>query len=186
MKIYTRTGDRGETGLIGGHRVSKDHPCIEACGDLDEANSAIGLALVRLDDSGLRAVLLGVQQDLFAVGAKVAACLGKRQQPSIDSSRIAELEQLIDRYQERLTPLTAFILPGGARTGAFLHFARAVLRRGERRVVEVSRLTDLTQTLEQEITYLNRLADLLFVLARVANQQDGAPESQWLPDPRQP
>ncbi len=184
MKIYTRTGDRGETGLVGGLRVGKDHPCVAACGDLDETNSAIGVALVRLEDADVRRILIDIQHDLFAVGAKVASCLSNRSVPAISAARAGELELLIDRYQERLPPLTAFILPGGARTGAFLHFARAICRRAERQLVAVASRPELTQSLEHEVVYLNRLADLLFVLARWTNQLEGGSETQWLPEER--
>jgi cob(I)alamin adenosyltransferase len=180
MKIYTRTGDEGETGLFGGGRVSKTHPRVEAYGDVDELNAAIGLAraielLPRVDE-----VLVPLQRDLFAIGALLATPdldKMKRQleKANIDERRITDLEHAIDDGDRELEPLKSFIVPGGTPKAAALHMARTVCRRAERRVIA---LTD--ENIPQiVIIYLNRLSDLLFTLARVANRRAGAGEVTW-------
>ena len=181
MKIYTKTGDAGDTGLFGGGRVPKDDPRVEAYGDVDELNAVIGMAratepLPRVDD-----VLLPIQRDLFAIGAllatpdreKMAQHLAKAR---IDDTRIAELERAIDDGESELEPLAAFILPGGSRKAAALHVARTVCRRAERRVVSLQHQTELPPL---AIIYLNRLSDLLFTLARLANHRAGSAEVVW-------
>ncbi|MCU0627728.1 MAG: cob(I)yrinic acid a,c-diamide adenosyltransferase [Gemmatimonadaceae bacterium] len=181
FKIYTRTGDKGDTGLFGGGRVGKDHPRVEAYGDVDELNAALGLAraielMPRIDD-----VLLPVQRDLFAIGAllatpdreKMAEQLTKAR---IDEERIAELERAIDAGDGELPPLTSFILPGGTPKASALHVARTVCRRAERRVVTLRHQEDIPELV---VIYLNRLSDLLFTLARVANKRAGADEVAW-------
>lgn len=181
FKIYTRTGDRGDTGLFGGGRVGKDHPRVEAYGDVDELNATLGLAraielMPRIDD-----VLLPVQRDLFAIGAllatpdreKMAEQLGKAR---IDDDRIAELERAIDDGEAELPPLTSFILPGGTPKASALHVARTVCRRAERRVITLRNAEDIPDLV---VIYLNRLSDLLFTLARVANTRAGAGEVPW-------
>jgi cob(I)alamin adenosyltransferase len=181
MKIYTKTGDTGHTGLFGGGRVPKDDVRVEAYGDVDELNAVIGMAraveiMPRIDE-----VLVSIQRDLFAIGAllatpdrdKMAQHLDKAR---IDESRIAELERAIDDGETELEPLKAFILPGGAPKAAALHVARTVCRRAERHVVRLQREIDLPSL---AIIYLNRLSDLLFVLARVANRRAGAGEVTW-------
>jgi cob(I)alamin adenosyltransferase len=181
MKIYTRTGDAGDTGLFGGGRVAKDDPRVEAYGDVDELNAVLGLAravepMPRIDE-----VLVPVQRDLFAIGAllatpdreKMAQHLAKAR---IDETRIAELERAIDDADSELEPLRAFILPGGTPKSAALHVARTVCRRAERRVVTLLRDVELP---ELTVIYLNRLSDLLFTLARLANRRSGAGEVTW-------
>ena len=181
MKIYTRTGDAGQTGLFGGGRVPKDDLRVEAYGDVDELNSALALArcieaMPRIDD-----VLLPIQRDLFAIGAllatpdraKMAQHLEKAR---IDDARIAELERAIDDGDTELEPLTAFIIPGNTPKAAALHVARTVCRRAERHVVRLSRDVELPAL---AVIYLNRLSDLLFTLARVANRRAGAGEATW-------
>jgi cob(I)alamin adenosyltransferase len=181
MKIYTKTGDTGTTGLFGGGRVEKDDPRVEAYGDVDELNAVIGVAravelMPRIDD-----VLLPIQRDLFAIGAllatpdrtKMAQHLVKAR---IDDARIVELEQAIDAGEAELEPLTAFILPGGTPKAAALHVARTVCRRAERRVVRLNHDVELPTL---AVIYLNRLSDLLFTLARVANRRAGATEVTW-------
>ena len=181
MKIYTKTGDAGDTGLFGGGRVHKDDPRVEAYGDVDELNAVIGMAraiepLARIDD-----VLLPIQRDLFAIGAllatpdreKMAQHLAKAR---IDDTRIAELERAIDEGEAELEPLAAFILPGGTAKAAALHVARTVCRRAERRVVTLQHQTELPPL---AIIYLNRLSDLLFTLARVTNHRAGLAEVVW-------
>jgi cob(I)alamin adenosyltransferase len=180
MKIYTRTGDKGDTGLFGGGRVAKTHPRVEAYGDVDELNSAIGLAraiemMPRVDE-----VLVPIQRDLFAIGALLATPdrdKMKRQleKASIDERRITELEHAIDEGDAELEPLTSFIVPGGTPKAAALHVARTVCRRAERRVISL----DQEEIPSIVIVYLNRLSDLLFTLARVANRRAGAGEVTW-------
>ncbi len=180
MKIYTRTGDSGQTGLFGGGRVSKTHPRVEAYGDVDELNAAIGMAraiemMPRIDE-----VLVPVQRDLFAIGALLATPdrdKMKRQleKASIDERRIKELEQAIDDGDAELEPLRSFIVPGGTPKAAALHVARTVCRRAERRVIAL----DQEEIPAIVIVYLNRLSDLLFTLARVANRRAGAGEVTW-------
>src|SRR5918992_897887 len=181
MKIYTRTGDGGETGLFGGGRVSKTHPRVEAYGDVDELNAAIGLAraiemMPRIDE-----VLVPIQRDLFSLGALLATPHPEKvkqqlEKASIDDARIAELERAIDEGEAELEPLEAFILPGGTPKASALHVARTVCRRAERRVIALTSEIDVPQIV---IIYLNRLSDLLFVLSRVANRRAGAGEVTW-------
>lgn len=180
MKIYTRTGDTGQTGLFGGGRVSKTHPRVEAYGDVDELNAALGLAraieaMPRVDE-----IIVSLQRDLFAIGALLATPdreKMKRQleKASIDERRIRELEQAIDDGDAELEPLRAFIVPGGAPKAAALHVARTVCRRAERRVIAL----DQEEIPAIVTVYLNRLSDLLFTLARVANRRAGAGEVTW-------
>ena len=181
MKIYTRTGDAGETGLFGGGRVAKDDIRVEAYGDVDELNAVIGMArciemMPRIDE-----VLVPIQRDLFAIGAllatpdraKMASHLEKAR---IDEGRIAELEHAIDDGEQELEPLRAFILPGGTPKAAALHVARTVCRRAERHVVRLQHEVELPPL---AVIYLNRLSDLLFTLARLANRRAGAGEVTW-------
>jgi cob(I)alamin adenosyltransferase len=181
MKIYTKTGDKGSTGLFGGGRVAKDDLRVEAYGDVDELNAVLGMAraielMPRIDE-----VLVPVQRDLFAIGAllatpdreKMAAHLSKAR---IDDGRIAELEQAIDDGEAELEPLSAFILPGGTPKAAALHVARTVCRRAERHVVRLQHEVELPPL---AVIYLNRLSDLLFTLARLANRRAGAGEVTW-------
>ncbi len=181
MKIYTKTGDKGETGLFGGGRVSKSHPRVEAYGDIDELNAMIGLArsiemMPRIDE-----VLAPVQRDLFSLGALLATpnrdkVKQQLEKARIDDTRVAELERAIDDGEAELEPLTAFILPGGTPKSAALHVARTVCRRAERKVISLPAEVDVPPIV---VKYLNRLSDLLFVLARVANRRAGAPEVIW-------
>lgn len=180
MKIYTRTGDKGDTGLFGGGRVSKAHPRVEAYGEVDELNATIGFAraiepMPRVDE-----VLVPVQRDLFAIGALLATPDRDRmhkhlEKASIDEARIKELENAIDQGDAELEPLKAFIVPGGTPKAAALHVARTVCRRAERRVIALEE-EDIPDVV---VVYLNRLSDLLFTLARVANRQAGSGEVTW-------
>ncbi|MEP6765447.1 MAG: cob(I)yrinic acid a,c-diamide adenosyltransferase [Gemmatimonadaceae bacterium] len=181
MKIYTRTGDEGGTALFGGGRVGKDHPRVEAYGDVDELNAALGLArcissLPRVDE-----VLVPIQRDLFAIGALLATpdhdkMREQLEKASIDQERIDELERAIDNCESELEPLRSFIIPGGTAKGAALHVARTVCRRAERRVVHLAHDVELPALV---VIYMNRLSDLLFMLARVANKRGGAGEVTW-------
>jgi cob(I)alamin adenosyltransferase len=181
MKIYTKTGDKGDTGLFGGGRVAKNHPRVEAYGDVDELNAAIGLArsielMPRVDE-----VLVPIQRDLFAIGALLATPDRQKMRQHLDKARvdedrIAQLEHAIDDGDRELEPLKAFIIPGGTPKAAALHVARTVYRRAERRVVQLQHDTELPELV---VIYLNRLSDLLFTLARVANRRAGAGEVTW-------
>jgi cob(I)alamin adenosyltransferase len=181
VKIYTRTGDSGDTGLFGGGRVAKDDQRVEAYGDVDELNAVLGMAravetMPRIDE-----VLVPVQRDLFAIGAllatpdrdKMAQHLEKAR---IDEERITQLEHLIDDAEAELEPLRSFILPGGSPKAAALHVARTVCRRAERHVVTLQRKVEIPALV---VIYLNRLSDLLFTLARLANHRAGAGEVTW-------
>jgi cob(I)alamin adenosyltransferase len=179
-RIYTRGGDRGQTSLGDGQRVSKLHPRIEAGGTVDELNCAIGVAGAAMPPESLRPVLAALQQFLFDLGADLCVPLpepgGRDLLPArISSQHVQQLEALIDRFNERLSPLNSFILPGGSPSAAALHLARAVCRRAERDLLRLMQ----TETLnEWMLTALNRLSDLLFVLARTAND-DGRADVLW-------
>ncbi|MGI9182460.1 MAG: cob(I)yrinic acid a,c-diamide adenosyltransferase [Longimicrobiaceae bacterium] len=190
MKIYTRTGDRGETGLFGGGRVSKDHARVDAYGEVDELNSVLGVVIASLEDAREAEIagrLRQIQADLFTLGANLAtprAEEGGRASahvPGLPAERIAEMESWIDAAEEELEPLRSFILPGGSQAAALLHLARTVCRRAERRVVT---LAHQAQVEEEVIVYLNRLSDLLFTLARLANRRGGRQDIPWVPTPR--
>lgn len=181
MKIYTRTGDRGDTGLFGGGRVSKDAARIEGYGSVDELNASLGLARAHVREHAplarADALLTRVQSDLFVLGADLATPPEARTRPPrITDAHIATLEQDIDRLEADLPPLRNFILPGGGPAPAALHFARTIARRAERAVVRAAR----TETIApQAITYLNRLSDFLFVLARWCAHTTGEPDEIW-------
>jgi cob(I)alamin adenosyltransferase len=183
MKIYTKTGDTGDTGLFGGGRVPKSHPRVEAYGDVDELNATIGVARAAgpPPDPQIDALLVRVQQDLFAIGALLATPDRERMRihldkAKIDHERVAELERAIDAADTELEPLRAFILPGGSPKAAALHVARTVCRRAERRIVDIADEMEIPPLV---IVYLNRLSDLLFTLARLANKRASAPETAW-------
>jgi cob(I)alamin adenosyltransferase len=173
-RIYTRTGDDGTTGLIGGKRVSKDSLRIQACGSLDELNALIGVVRSRKAPEPVDRILQLVQERLFTIGAELALPDGERNgSAGIGEDAVLSLENEIDRMEEKLPPLRQFILPGGEAAGAELHMARAVARRAERHCVSLSRAETVNP---QILRYLNRLSDLCFVLARYANQQQSAQE----------
>jgi cob(I)alamin adenosyltransferase len=181
MKIYTKTGDRGDTGLFGGGRVAKSHPRVDAYGEVDELNAALGLARALEPMPRIDEILVPIQRDLFALGALLATPdIGKMRQhlekARVDESRIAQLEQAIDDADRELEPLRSFIVPGGSPKAAALHVARTVCRRAERRVVE---LTQSEEIPELAVVYLNRLSDLLFTLARLAAKRGGVGEVTW-------
>jgi cob(I)alamin adenosyltransferase len=182
QRIYTKTGDTGDTGLFGGGRVSKSHPRVEAYGAVDELNAVLGWVRTAVRDATIRDGLPRVQSDLFAIGAHLATDVPEGRAapklPELPAAGIAELEQWIDAAEAGLPELRSFILPGGAPGGAALHVARTVCRRAERRVVELSAAADVDDTI---IVYLNRLSDLLFVLARLENLGAGESEQPWLP-----
>ena len=179
-RIYTRTGDRGETGLIGGRRVRKDHPRVEAYGAVDEVNSHLGIARTLLSDTAVAALLELIQHRLFDLGAELATPSGARTRraAAISSAHVQALEDAIDRYQAVLPPLRAFILPSGTPLAAAFHVARTTSRRAERRTVSLARKDPVNPEI---LRYLNRLSDLLFVLARWANHLAGRPDVIWQP-----
>lgn len=186
MAIYTRTGDKGETGLFGGGRVPKSHPRVTAYGEIDELNSALGLARALFrEDPALVSVdqgLARVQAECFIIGALLATPADKlvKLTPPFDAGLPDEasqrLEAELDAWDKNLTPLKTFILPGGGRAGAALHFARAVSRRAERSVVELSGSDSVPNGV---IVYLNRLSTWLFVAARFTNKETGHAETPW-------
>ena len=181
MSIYTKTGDSGETGLFGGGRVPKDHVRVAAYGDVDELNSVIGLVRAAPPSDFLDPILEAIQRDLFALGGhlatpdpdKVAKALEKA---DLSAARVREFESLIDEADRELPPLRAFILPAGTAKAATLHLARTVCRRAERSVVHLSHDSPVPSLF---IVYLNRLSDLLFTLARLANHRGGAGDVTW-------
>jgi cob(I)alamin adenosyltransferase len=179
VKIYTRTGDSGETGLFDGRRVSKSDLRVDAYGDIDELNAAVGVALASGVDAAMAAMLEGVQRDLFAVGGRLAdpgrRVAGRVEKMVVAGDDIRRLEAWIDALEAELPPLRRFILPGGSAAGAALHLARTVCRRAERRVVALG-----PEGVERELlAYVNRLSDFLFVAARAVNHRAGVPELEW-------
>ena len=190
VKIYTRGGDKGETTLLGGVRVSKNDPRVTAYGTVDELNAALGvaIALEKGNPSGLSSDdLRSLQEDLFTMGARLAAAdperaLRKGTIPALVEGRIAELEAWIDRLDADLLSLDAFVLPGGSIVAAQLHVARTICRRAERTVMEL--LSEQPDLDEVVIPYLNRLSDLLFMLARYVNHQKDHKDTLWLPQRR--
>lgn len=181
MKIYTRTGDDGTTGLFGGARVSKFDPRVEAYGTVDEANSILGLARAAGVSGALDESLARIQAELFTLGAELACAPGKEDKLGLETvgdPHIQALEHEIDALEVGLEPLKNFILPGGSLAAAFLHQARCVCRRAERRVLEAREQAPVR---EQVVRYLNRLSDLLFVQARAANHQAGHVDVAWTP-----
>jgi cob(I)alamin adenosyltransferase len=186
VKIYTKTGDSGETGLFGGVRVSKSHPRVGTYGDVDELNAWLGFARAALapskDAGDLTAMLDQIQRDLFAVGARLAdpahRIADRVSKTVVGSAEIVRLEGWIDALEASLPPLRRFILAGGSPGGAALHVARTTCRRAERAMVAL--YEDDTEAFESELlVYVNRLSDLLFVMARAANQRAGTPEVEW-------
>lgn len=179
-KLYTRTGDLGETALFGGGRVPKDHPRVEAYGSVDELNSTLGVAVSFIRQRRAAAALQAIQNELFNVGSELASESGPRAEKgrmfADAEAKIAGLERLIDEYDAKVPRLRTFILPSGSRAGALLHLARGACRRAERAVVRLSRQEEVNP---QIVVYLNRLSDLLFVLARYVNKAARKPETPW-------
>lgn len=178
MKIYTKTGDDGTTGLQGGRRVSKSDLRIQAYGAVDETNSAIGLALTHELDSDLKELLTRIQNELFVAGSDLSNPDLANTKNRVTESMISHLESEIDRFESELAPLTNFILPGGHKTAASLHLSRTISRRAETLVVQLSKSEQLNTSCQK---YLNRLSDLLFVMARVANKRNNVPDVLWKP-----
>jgi cob(I)alamin adenosyltransferase len=180
MKIYTRTGDGGETSLFGGERVKKTVARIRAYGTVDELNASLGVAIASAEPDELTVTLRQLQQELFMVGADLATPSGTKENRTV---RVAEehvlrLEKEIDRHDETLEPLKNFILPGGTERAALLHLARTICRRAERETIGLAEKEKIN---ERVIVYLNRLSDLLFVLARIANARAGENDIPWHP-----
>jgi cob(I)alamin adenosyltransferase len=177
MKIYTRTGDGGATTLFDGTRIAKSDPRVEAYGDVDEANASVGFVRAEGVDADIDELLGQVQRDLFALGSRLAdpaeRIADRVTKIALGPEDVSRLEAAIDRYESELTALRRFVLPGGTRAAAALHLARTVCRRAERRMVALA-------VLEVEfLAYVNRLSDLLFVLARVVNRRAGVAEAEW-------
>ena len=182
MKIYTKTGDSGETSLFGGERVAKDSPRIEAYGTVDELNAFIGLAITEVKDPGVKKLLVKIQNQLFVVGGDLATPEneknGKSKIQRVTSEFYIEAEIAVDNFEVKLEELKNFIVPGGSKPAALLHVCRTICRRAERRVVELKRTVN---SVENIIIYLNRLSDLFFVLARYENLVSGIPDTKWKP-----
>ena len=178
VKIYTKTGDAGETGLFDGARVSKADPRVDAYGEVDELNAWLGLVRAQAPGGDLESMIETMQRDLFALGASLAdprkRIADRVTKAALTPEAITRLEGWIDTLEATLPPLRRFVLAGGSSAGAMLHVARTVCRRAERRVVALGGDVD-----PAAIVYLNRVSDLLFVMARAANQRAGAPEIEW-------
>ena len=180
-RIYTRTGDRGDTGLFGGGRVRKDDPRVEAYGTVDELNALVGLAAAVADDAQIKGWLGAIQSELFVLGAELATpdpARVKKQIVPLDESTIARWESVIDEIAAELPPLQHFVLPGGHPAAAHLHVARTVCRRAERRLLTLARTANVRP---ECVAYLNRLSDLLFMLARLVNHRESTAEPIWEP-----
>ena len=180
MKVYTRRGDSGETDLFGGQRVAKDDARVEAYGEVDELNASIGVALAAGVQDDVAALGVRIQGELFALGAYLATPDERRREkgsiPILSDDHVAHLEECIDAFEGEVDPLRRFVLPGGAPAAAAFHVARTVCRRAERRVVALDHLDALDAV---ALRYLNRLSDLLFVLARLENARSGCGDVEW-------
>jgi cob(I)alamin adenosyltransferase len=181
MKIYTRTGDQGDTGLFGGGRVPKNHPRVAAYGDVDELNSVLGVVRATPPVEWFEPLLESIQRDLFSIGGQLAtpdptAVAKALIKAKLSGERVNEFERLIDEADAELPPLRAFILPAGTAKAAALQLARTVCRRAERSVVSLAQDSPVPELF---VAYLNRLSDLLFTLARLANHRDGVADVTW-------
>lgn len=182
MKIYTGTGDTGTTGLIKGGRVSKSDIRISTYGTIDELNAALGLAITEITTEDIKLNLRSVQNELFVLGSDLASPIkfqGKDDSTRIDDSFVKNLEEFIDRFEEKLPELTEFILPGGSKGSAQIHLARTICRRAERSAVELAAKEDIGSFV---IKYLNRLSDLLFVFSRFENFSTDTADITWSND----
>ena len=181
MKIYTRTGDQGDTGLFGGGRVPKDHQRVAAYGEVDELNSTLGVVRAAAAERFFDELLQSVQRDLFSIGGHLATPDPERvrktlEKASLSADRVREFEQIMDQAETELPPLRAFVLPAGTSVAAALHLARTVCRRAERSVVHLAHSEPVPELF---LVYLNRLSDLLFTLARLANIRAGVSDATW-------
>lgn len=180
MKIYTKTGDKGETSILTGVRISKNSPIIQAYGTIDELNSFIGLAVTEVKNDQIKQLLEKIQNQLFLVGADLSSP-DKKNSKKLEEFRIpegfyTEAEEAIDHYESQLEELKNFILPGGSRASAVLHVCRTITRRAERKVVAMKEAVNVDENI---IIFLNRLSDLFFVLARCENKDSGIPDVVW-------
>jgi cob(I)alamin adenosyltransferase len=175
-KIYTGFGDKGKTRLLGGHTVAKDDPRLEVIGVLDELNSHLGMIIAGGPDPDIMKILTGIQKDIFSLSSGLASDDAECIRKTIDSLKIKYMEEIIDIFDKDLPTLKNFILPGGTERAALLHVARTVCRRAERRLVS---LMEGLQVENTAIIYLNRLSDLLFVLARIENERNGVKDIKW-------
>lgn len=185
MKIYTKTGDDGTTGLFAGDRVAKDHPRICAYGTVDELNSVLGLAIIEVTGKNpeLDEILGRLQNELFVLGGDLATPVQTEYPvPRIETSHVNQIEKDIDALETSLEPLKQFVLPGGCKLSAFLHLARTVCRRAEREMIRLQREEKVG---DLAMIYLNRLSDLLFVMARKANLDEGIKDVPWVPVSRE-
>ncbi|MBM4378287.1 MAG: cob(I)yrinic acid a,c-diamide adenosyltransferase [Deltaproteobacteria bacterium] len=181
MRIYTKTGDTGETGLFGGGRVKKSDGRVDAYGEVDELNAHLGLARSLGLDPELDALAARLQEQLFVLGGIIATPLGSKAAaslPKLQPEWVTEMERAIDRFDDELKPLTNFILPGGSASASALHVARTVCRRAERRVVPLQEADKVDIAC---VVYLNRLSDLLFTMARAQNHRAGVADDLWVP-----
>ncbi len=182
-RIYTKTGDTGGTALFGGGRVRKDHDRVDAYGEVDELNATLGVARAEcgLEDEALSALLTRLMDELFTVGSMLATPMTEKAYgyiPKVTTAHVEAMEAAIDGFDAELPPLTSFILPGGTKLAAALHLCRTVCRRAERRAVPLAAAGDVDA---QVVVYLNRLSDLLFTMARVANHRHGVKDVAWNP-----
>ena len=178
MKIYTKTGDDGNTGLQGNLRISKSHPRIISYGTVDEANAALGVVLSNSIDEDIKKILIEIQNDLFLVGADLSNPNLNDLKNRVSLSSVEKLESYIDQFEEELPLLTNFILPGGNAAAAQIHYTRTIIRRAETLVVQLSEKDEINSNC---IRYLNRLSDLFFVLGRVVNKRNGVSDTVWKP-----
>ena len=181
MKIYTKTGDRGETALFGGGRVPKDHPRVAAYGDVDELNSVLGVVRATEPIEFFDPLLESIQRDLFSIGGHLATpdpgpVRKSLEKAALPDERVSEFERIMDDAERELPPLKAFVLPAGTGKASSLHLARTVCRRAERSVVHLAHANDVPEIF---VVYLNRLSDLLFTLARLANHRSGVTDVTW-------
>ena len=177
LKIYTKTGDKGETGLFGGQRVSKSSIRVDAYGEVDELNAFLGLARCYCQDKEISEILGEIQEDLFAIGADLATPpTSKTRAIRISLEAASRLEGIIDKLDATLSPLKRFILPGGGKATAHIHAARGICRRAERRIVELSKTEEVNPAV---LVYMNRLSDLLFIVARHLNKIENISEKEW-------
>lgn len=179
VKIYTRGGDKGDTSLIGGKRVSKSSIRIKAYGNVDELNASIGVAISFIEDQEMKNVLQRIQNELFVVGADLADPSypdSTSNVPRVTDVMVKELESIIDKYEQEVGAIQYFILPGGSKEASLLHLSRVIARRAERTCVELSNTEKINSVI---VTYLNRLSDLLFILARVINKRRNVNDIAW-------
>ncbi|UCE60613.1 MAG: cob(I)yrinic acid a,c-diamide adenosyltransferase [Phycisphaerales bacterium] len=177
MKLYTKVGDDGKTSLVGGERVAKSGPRVNAYGTVDETNAALGAVVAGCRDAELAAILRQIQSDLLVLGSQLATPDGHAPGLMINDTQVAQLERWIDAACEEVDPFAGFVLPGGSETAAALHLARTVCRRAERLTIALSEEQHVEQAAR---IYLNRLSDLLYALARQANHRAGVPETPWI------